>query len=149
MKVMVVSDTHGARVLEICNIARADKEITHILHLGDYASDAEQFAKLLPDKKVLGVRGNNDIFSRFPLERQCELCGKKMLLIHGHTYGVKTGLHKLAHRARELDAELVLFGHTHLKCDEAIDGIRFLNPSARGYILINDDGSWCSYAFSD
>ena len=146
---MVVSDTHGAHVGEIRDIARRDDEITHILHLGDYAADAEQLVKLLQGKTVFGVRGNNDIFSRFPLERSLMLCGKKMLITHGHTYGVKTGLYKLSRKARELGAELVLFGHTHLKCDESIDGIRFLNPSAYGYIIINDDGSWCNYAFSN
>lgn len=144
MKAMVVSDTHGARVGKICDVARADREITHILHLGDYATDAEQLARLLPSKIVLGVKGNNDIFSKFPLERSLVLCGEKMLLTHGHTFSVKSGLYKLSCRAQELGAEMVLFGHTHSKCDESVNGIKFLNPSAYGFIIIAEDGN---YAF--
>jgi len=141
MKILVISDTHN-RISDAYAVAQDVPDVTHILHLGDCISDAEELAKFLPHISVLMVRGNNDFLSDGMDERVLSLCGHTILMTHGHRYGVKTSLDRLAVRAKMIGADMVLFGHTHIKQDEKLDGITFLNPSARGYIIINEDGTY-------
>ena len=63
-------------------------------------------------------------------------------MCHGHKYRVKLGIYSLLLRAKELNADIALFGHTHEKLLEKEDGIIILNPgSTRSYgiIEINDE----------
>ena len=77
-------------------------------------------------EKLYWVAGNCDAYG--DKEQIIEIEGVKILLTHGHLYGVKSGMGKLYYRAKEVGANVVIFGHTHapLTCEE--DGIMFLNP---------------------
>jgi len=57
---------------------------------------------------------------------ECE--GKKLLLVHGDAFGVKSGMGLLEKRAREAGAHAVLFGHTHRAIVTTLSGILAVNP---------------------
>ena len=72
------------------------------------------------------VAGNCDALGEREVVTEIE--GVKILLTHGHLYGVKSGMQKLYYRAKELDVNVVIFGHTHAPLITKEDGILFLNP---------------------
>lgn len=138
MRVLVISDTHGT-----LTFARRALEsrggITHIIHLGDGMRDLERLMQDYPEISFFGVKGNNDLTNIYPEEMYIELAGRKIFATHGHLYGVRTSVTRLYDKALRLGADTVLFGHTHMKYDKEIDGVRFLNPSAFGAILITEN----------
>lgn len=141
---MVLSDTHK-RITAPLALLRRDRTITHILHLGDHADDAGELHKHCPGRLLFSVRGNCDMLCRAPEELLLNLCGWRIFAAHGHRYGVKSGLSHIASHAKGLGCNLVLFGHTHRRTDETVCGVRCLNPSANGYIIITQE----SIVFSD
>ena len=54
----------------------------------------------------------------------------KILLTHGHRYGVKTDLLSLALRAEELGCRLVFFGHTHTAEIVEHGAVTLVNPGS-------------------
>jgi putative phosphoesterase len=56
-------------------------------------------------------------------------CGHRIMVTHGHRYSVPY-LNRLAEKAREKKADIVIFGHTHCYFMKKEDGILFLNPGA-------------------
>ena len=131
MKLLLLSDTHGyiAPILEIIRTEKPD----YVFHMGDYARDvlvAEKNVPLLPNA---AVKGNCDLGSDSPEKRIFELGGKKFFMTHGHIYGVKAGLDRLALNAKCAGADIVLFGHTHVPVYENLEGIIFINPGSLRY----------------
>lgn len=104
-----------------------------LFHLGDGNEDAEVSAHAL-ELKVIHVAGNCDIGSVSPRELLLEYEGKKLLLIHGDSCGVKSGLGMLEKRAREVGADVVLFGHTHRATVTTLAGIMAINPGTLMHI---------------
>lgn len=129
MNILVVSDSHGnVDALEAACL-RVQPDL--LLHLGDHYSDLEALQQRLPALPCLGVRGNCD--GPGPEEtRVLTRDGHVILMTHGHRQGVKLGLHRLWFTAREANAELVLFGHTHTPLQEQKGNITFLNPGSIG-----------------
>ena len=143
MKLLVISDTHRNidNAVSLINKLKPD----YVLHLGDVCEDSKRLSDIFPKTIILSVIGNNDyslMYPDFPLERFFEIGGKKIFMCHGHKYRVKLGIYSLLLRAKELNADIALFGHTHEKLLEKEDGIIILNPgSTRSYGIIEiDDG---------
>jgi len=132
MKILVVSDTHGNVNLVLQNIVNMEKS-DMLFHLGDYVDDAEKISKLFGIPTIT-VRGNGDMQRKdYKYEELVEIQGKKIFLTHGHKYNVKQGLNNLYYRALELNADIVLFGHTHVPMVEEIDGLIIMNPGSPTY----------------
>ena len=110
--VLVFSDSHGsARAMQrVVDGYRGKYDC--VFFLGDGLRDAESLV-IPPDKGRVFVRGNCDFYSNEPLYAVIDVDGYKMLLSHGHAYGVKSGLDGYAAFARSLHADAALFGHTH------------------------------------
>jgi putative phosphoesterase len=121
-----MSDSHGnvPLVLQACDTAGP---FDALLHLGDGSEDAEILADAL-DVTVFHVAGNCDTGSASPRELLLEYEGKKLLLMHGDSCGVKSGLARLEMRAREAGVDAVLFGHTHRATVTSLSGILAVNP---------------------
>ena len=51
-------------------------------------------------------------------------------MTHGHMYGAKQGLHGLVQQAKQCDADLVLYGHTHQQTLEQIGNTLYLCPGS-------------------
>ena len=119
-EILVFSDSHGWQRGMQEAYARQIRRPHLLLHLGDGAKDFEDaFGGEVP---TLGVCGNCDLFSsmHLPEERLTEEGGARILMTHGHRYGVKSGLGALIRRAVECDADIALFGHTHMPYLECI-----------------------------
>ena len=130
MDILVLSDSHGATA----PMARA-VELTRpdlILHLGDCWRDGEQLRARFPDIPLEQVPGNCDLRPGEPAERLLVLEGKRILLCHGHTYGVKTSLLAAGFAAEEQQLDLFLFGHTHRPLVDRRGRTLFLNPGSIG-----------------
>jgi len=141
MSLMVISDTHG-RTTAVMNILIENKDITHLVHLGDMVRDAEDIEAAFPELKVIKVSGNNDFWSREKEELLFDWYGLKIFACHGHKYGVRGSKGILATRAKEAGADIALFGHTHIKFDQKLDGVLLLNPSSTGYYIIDKSGNY-------
>ena len=121
MTLLILSDSHGSpdRIAEAIRRVRPDG----ILFAGDGLRDLTYCDIPCP---VWAVRGNCD-WSRSPLligqgatapedlrdEELFTVDGIRILLMHGHTYGVKGGLGAAVARAARVDADVLIFGHTH------------------------------------
>ena len=130
MKYLVLSDSHG----NVDKMARAveREKPDGIIHLGDCWRDAEELHELFPHLPLEQVPGNCD-FGRFEaLERVLILDDHRVLIAHGHTMGVKTGLLRAQYRALEQNADLLLFGHTHVPLVDASARPMLLNPGSIG-----------------
>ena len=130
MKILVLSDSHG----NVSNMLEAvEREAPNrILHLGDCWRDAEKLLDLFPAIPLEQVPGNCDFRSTEPNEQLLMLEGKRILICHGHTYGVKQSLLSAGFRAEELDLDLFLFGHTHRPLVDLRGKTWFLNPGSIG-----------------
>lgn len=134
MRVLIVSDSHGDRgsLKAAAEKTRPDQ----ILHLGDYLRDAVALAQALPGIPVTAVSGNCDTYDRknkAPEECILTLEGHRVLLCHGHCHNVKAGTQALARHARQQNARVCLFGHTHVPhLSEPEPGLLLINPGSIG-----------------
>lgn len=131
MKLVVFSDSHG----NISNMERIiEKERPElVLHLGDMCRDIEEVQYKFPRQTIQNVCGNCDGFTQVPDRRILRVEGKRILMMHGHRYNVKQTYGPAAYAAREAQADILLFGHTHIPYCEQVDGLWMLNPgSCRG-----------------
>ncbi|MBQ9648098.1 MAG: YfcE family phosphodiesterase [Oscillospiraceae bacterium] len=130
MKVLVVSDSHG----DVENMCRAveREQPRMLLHLGDGWRDAELLAERYPDLPIEKVAGNCDFRAGEPAVRVIMIAGKRIMLCHGHTLGVKTNLSMLLREAIERKADAALFGHTHEPFVDIRAGVVMLNPGSVG-----------------
>lgn len=132
MKILVVSDTHGKNKELIERVKKMGKPDL-LFHLGDYVGDGLTIAKALGITPII-VMGNGDHpSSGFKEEELVEIKGKKIYLTHGHRLGVGFNLNRILYRARELGADLALFGHTHLPIIEKSGDIILMNPGSASY----------------
>lgn len=133
MKLLICSDTHGDAAILPALVRREAPDA--LLHLGDCYSDTVELPALFPALPLYRIAGNNDFGGEVPPELQLVLGGRGLLLTHGHRYRVKLGLTQLLQRARELEADAVLFGHTHQPCLDCRNGIWLLNPGSASRLL--------------
>ena len=105
----------------------------HVIHLGDHVRDAEELGQRYAQLPVLMVRGNCDYDFSCRESAVVDFNGVRIMAVHGHRYGVKSGLLRLALAAKENNVDVALFGHTHCAYCEDYDGIRLLNPGSCGY----------------
>ena len=130
MDILVLSDSHGAVAPMVRAVELAKPDL--ILHLGDCWRDGEQLHARFPDIPLEQVPGNCDFRPGEPAERLLVLEGKRILLCHGHTYGVKTSLLAAGFAAEERQLDLFLFGHTHRPLVDRRGRTLFLNPGSIG-----------------
>lgn len=129
MRVIVFSDTHGdfraADSIMVSNLNVCD----HYIFLGDGLQEFDIIKEKYPDKHYYCVAGNCDK-AEVPEEAVIEIYGTKIYLTHGHLLGVKESLDRLIKNAKSAGAEIALFGHTHCRFNETINGIHVMNPGS-------------------
>lgn len=144
-KILVFSDTHS-RTEKCEQILHANPDTNMVLHAGDTVCDALNLSYIFTDISFKIVSGNNDIFSSEKDEILFDVCGIKIFLTHGHAYGVKHSVSSLVRRAKSLNAQLVVFGHTHKAYLGKSNGIYLLNPGAAGAL---SDASYATVIIKD
>ena len=104
-----------------------------VIHLGDHTADAEELGHQYSLLPILIVRGNCDWDFTHQEQILTEYDHVRVLAAHGHRYGVKSGLLRYELAAKECQADLALFGHTHQPYCEQFGGLWMLNPGSCGY----------------
>jgi putative phosphoesterase len=130
MRVLIFSDSHGETENMISAARIYAPELA--IFLGDGLRDFESFCRRFPRLPTESVRGNCDYLSQSPEQRELQLGDLRLLLCHGHRYGVKRDLSLLSRKARSLSADIALFGHTHVACHLQEAGLLLFNPGSVG-----------------
>lgn len=134
MRVIAVSDSHGSadRLRDAVVQALSRGSIDVLVHLGDGLDDLDMVMPVLADghTRVIGVRGNNDWRRADGAEIVFPLDGVRFYACHGSQWGVKYGMERLMFAAREREAGVALYGHTHVSAIDFEYGIWFVNPGA-------------------
>lgn len=142
MRILVISDTHRNLRNVYKTINSIENMIDAVIHCGDVTEDAETIRRRYPKLKVFNVRGNCDYDSSVPDEDIFILSGKRIFVTHGHMYGVNWNTDRLCFRAAEAEADVCLYGHTHIPDIENYGTVTIMNP---GSISSPRGGSKCSY----
>ena len=133
-KIFVFSDSHGCSA-NMSKVLR--KEVPDmIIFLGDGEVDLESLKHSYPKIRIHSVRGNCDIYSSSAGFLILSVPPRKIFATHGHTYGVKIdpSLEKLVTAAFEKEADILLFGHTHVPFTDYRMGMEILNPGTIGNV---------------
>ena len=132
MKLLILSDSHGY-LFFLEQILQRERDADMIVHLGDGGDDLMPLAELTSGKPVYHCRGNCDsAVYGFPDFVLTEAEGVRIFACHGHRYGVKYGLQNLYFAAREQNAKLCLFGHTHQPFSDFDGDLYMVNPGPAG-----------------
>ena len=125
-RVLIVSDSHGStEVLEGIEKLHGN-EVDLMIHCGDSELSESDPAIV----NFNSVKGNCDFYGIFPDDETHVINGVKIFVTHGHLYSVKSTLVNLYYKAKELQADIVCFGHSHLLGAEMVDDVLFINPGS-------------------
>ena len=153
MKLLIASDIHGSaywcgKLMDLIQAENPDRVILlgDLLYHGprndlpkDYAP--KQVIPMLSgiQEKIVAVRGNCEAeVDQMVLPFPC-LADYAELLVDGKLFHLSHGHHQNPEQLPPLpQGSVFLFGHTHVKLDQQVNGIRCLNP---GSVSIPKDGS--------
>lgn len=146
LKILVFSDSHRSLRAMLDTIEQHTPDT--IIHLGDLERDAEEIGYVFPEIPLISVPGNCDGWTTSVPVRLVSIQGVQILLSHGHLWRVKQGYHLAVSEARKANADILLFGHTHVAhCQQLEDGLWVMNPgsstSSYGTILIEHNSVQC------
>ena len=116
-----------------------------IFYLGDGFRDTRYLT--LNGSPLYAVKGNCDLFSvgsveDCPEERVVQIGSHRALLTHGARYGVKSGLGGLIASAIRQEADIVLYGHTHVpRLDTLPEGSEVGNVILKRPLYVFNPGS--------
>lgn len=133
MRAVVLADTHirrGSSRRLPDEAYGALEEADVVLHAGDIVTRdlLDELGGFAPVHAVLGNNDDGELAGLLPETRLVELAGVRVAMIHdsGASKGRAGRL-----RRRFPDADLVVFGHSHIPIDElGIDGQRLFNPGS-------------------
>jgi putative phosphoesterase len=132
LRVVALSDTHAPRRWKSCpaRVAAQLRLADVILHAGDVCTAAvlDELSEFAP---VLAVIGNNDgpdvaAWGATPV-LEADLGGLRVAMIHDS--GPAQGRLQRMRRGFP-DADLVVFGHSHIPLDAGDGGLRIFNPGS-------------------
>lgn len=135
MKILITSDSHG-NYNKISDFILESGDIDLMIHAGDGVEDCK-YISYETGINYYVVKGNNDFFTNEAYTKILDLDGVKILLTHGHKYGVDFSLDGLMRKAVDNSCDVVIFGHTHTYTQANKSGILFLNP---GSVSLPRDG---------
>lgn len=125
-RIGLISDTHG-RVRRAA--LRALQGCTAVLHAGDVGGPGvlDALREVAP---VHAVRGNVDDPHQPDLADHVELTidGCRVHVVHGHQWGSPTP----ERLAAAIDADVVVFGHTHRALVQSVGHTLVVNPGSAG-----------------
>lgn len=128
MRILIVSDTHGKHE-NLEKVLYGEGPFDLMIHLGDAEISPEELEELAKCP-VEVVAGNMDWHSPLPLEKIIEVEGDRILICHGHRSHVNESLMWLEYRARELEVDMVMYGHTHVPYLDICEDLTILNPGS-------------------
>ncbi len=129
---VVLADTHAPRRWKSCPpaVAAQLRDADVILHAGDVCTVGvlDELAEYAPVHVVLGNNDGPDVADWGAPERlELELDGLRVAMVHDS--GQKQG--RLRRMRRWFpEADLVVFGHSHIPLDESDGELRIFNPGS-------------------
>jgi len=128
MKIAVISDSHyDASSIKLVKKYLSDVDV--LIHCGDGAEDTKLLEKDF-NGEIYAVRGNCDISNKYPNERILDFVGTKIFVTHGHMYNVKSEYNSIFYKGKELEADIVLFGHSHRAMVSDLENMTLMNPGS-------------------
>ena len=149
--IAVVSDSHGD-AKSLLTVIKNSGNCDCLVFCGDGIMDLSMvlstglsagFTDIFPPVLAF-VRGNND-FQTFalknpesgtlqninvPSEVVIPVAGHKIFVSHGHLQGVYAGIKSLRDAAKEVGADVALFGHTHVASFSTAEDSLVINPGS-------------------
>jgi putative phosphoesterase len=140
VRVLLLSDTHGALGAGVLEQARASDLVVHAGDVGG-AQVLEALAAAAP--RVVAVRGNNDTPAKWPRAERAalaalpacthlELPGGVLVAVHGDGLPAATRHARL--RERFAGARAIVYGHSHRGVVDLAQRPWVLNPGAAGRV---------------
>ncbi len=128
-RILVFSDSHG-EVRWMKQIIENMVGVTGVIHLGDINRDIQFLEDTFFDFPIYGVQGNNDYSGLYPNEKMLTIGDKKIFITHGHYYLSGWDSAPLKTIPKAENADLILFGHTHVPETERFSGKILANPGS-------------------
>ena len=131
MEILIVSDSHG-RKDNIRKLLLAHPNTKYLFFLGDGLGDVGAAVAEFPNVIAVAVRGNCDWLSDVPEESYFVIEGVRVLMMHGHTHGVKGGIGAALSYAKAKETHILLYGHTHIPHNEYVSDakVTLFNPGS-------------------
>lgn len=161
MKLLIASDLHGSacwvrKLMDFAEDENPDKLVLlgDLLYHGPRNDLPEGYApkEVIPmlsawKDRIIAVRGNCDAeVDQMVLPFPC-MADFSQLLVDGKTFYLTHGHHENPENLPLLpEGSIFLSGHTHVKMDKVINGVRCINP---GSVSIPKDGSHSCMIYED
>ncbi|MFP7493429.1 metallophosphoesterase [Terribacillus saccharophilus] len=126
MKLLITSDSHGMTAEVGMLKQRHEDDVIARIHCGDseLPFDAPEM------DGYYRVAGNCDFDRAYPDVEELTVNELPILVTHGHLYGVKSSLRPLEKLAKEKDAKVICYGHSHVARADVIDDRLYINPGS-------------------
>ena len=127
MRILCISDSHGSTR----NVEKAIDNLNPdmIIFTGDGAGEIENLSYIYDNIPFHIVKGNCD-YGEYETSELFEVRSKRIFITHGHFYNVKLSYNEIIKAANNYDADIVVFGHTHIAYQNYINGLFMLNPGS-------------------
>ena len=112
IKILVVSDSHGARK-NLQKIIDCERPFNYLIHCGDGANDLEH-VRLPQGTTVLSVAGNMDRTGIRERLIETTLHDVHFLICHGDQFGAHYDYERLLGEGLCQGADIICCGHTHI-----------------------------------
>lgn len=136
MKIIVMSDTHGA-FDKLHQVVTLHKDADMFIHLGDGERELNRLFLNSPllENKFYCLKGNCDFGLLTNSIRTLDLAlpyKHRIFAAHGDYFRVKYSTARMIHEARQVQADIMLYGHTHVRECRYEDGLYIINPGSLG-----------------
>ncbi len=129
MKIGITGDTHSS-MQAMRRLLSITPPVDLWLHTGDHAEDANLLHNMTGIPTV-SVKGNCDIVdNKAEIDEFLTLEGYKLWLTHGHKYIRWNTKSDMGYWAKELEQDIVVFGHTHIPMCEYYGSALLINPGS-------------------
>jgi putative phosphoesterase len=112
IKILVISDSHGARK-NLQKIIARELPFEYLIHCGDGANDLAH-VRLPQDVTILSVAGNMDRVGTCKRLIETTLSDVGFLICHGDQFGVHYDYERLLSEGLCRGADIICCGHTHI-----------------------------------
>ena len=153
-RLLLLSDTHGRTgllrgILKGCGtscdaLLFAGDGLLDVIECREEAIAAESVRAILPpiiavvagncDEPVYRVASEKNpaahVIFRAPAMQILPVCGKKILIAHGHLLSVNSSLETLANVAMANGCQIAVYGHTHISAAKSCNSVFAINPGS-------------------
>lgn len=126
-KVLILSDSHGKN--DIMEYVINKEKPDYIIHCGDHCLNNNDYLNRIFD---IYVQGNNDYIGEREILKNIE--GLIFLVLHGDEFNVYSNeLSGLIRYGKNVGADIILYGHSHVENYYKEDDIILINPGSITY----------------